>query len=64
MTIKELREYLDKEESSWTDQDKKYLGEFGDIGIMMPHYKSGKYAGVGPCKPTATYEFGIVFVEA
>ena len=63
MTVKELREYLDMEESRWTNTDRMYLGEFGDVPLMTLHYKNGKYVGVGHCKPAA-YEFGIVFVEA
>ena len=58
MTIKELREYLDREE------DRMYLGEFGDVPLMTLHYKNGECLGVGPCMAVAAYEFGIVFVEA
>lgn len=64
MTIKELREYLNKLESSWTAQDTTYLGEYEDQQIMVMHHKNGQYIGVGPGQPVAAYEFGIVFVEA
>lgn len=64
MNIKELREYLDREESRWTDEDRMYLGEFGDVPLMMLPYENGEYVGVGPCRPVAAYEFGIVFLTA
>ena len=64
MNIKELREYLDKEESRWTDMDRMYLGEFGDVPLMTLHYKNGECLGVGPCMAVAAYEFGIVFLTA
>ena len=50
MTIKELREYLDREESRWTDIDRECLGEFGDVTLMTLSYENGKYVGMGPCR--------------
>lgn len=38
MTINELRAFLDKEEAKYTEEDKKYLGEFGHTQILLPHF--------------------------
>ena len=56
--------YQSREESRWTNIDRMYLGEFGDVPLMTLHYKNGEYVGVGPCRPAASYEFDIVFLTA
>jgi hypothetical protein len=50
MRIQELRDFLNKEESKWTGEDRKYLGEFGDQEIYVPVYKWNPTKGAADFK--------------
>lgn len=41
LTVKEIREFLDKHEAKWTDEDTLYLGKFEDQLILSLPPKSG-----------------------
>lgn len=48
-TVKELREYLDKLESQWSEEDEKFLGPFEAQHFVVPSYDSeGRPRGFGP----------------
>ena len=39
MTVDELKTWLSTEESKWTEDDCKYLGEFKNQVIYSPHWE-------------------------
>ena len=48
-TVRELRAYLEKIESSWTDNDDYHLGKFED----QPIYAMTDYSGYSPAMVTS-----------
>lgn len=47
-TVKELREYLDAVEATWSEMDKQYLGEFEQQALWVPYFtKEGAFKGFG-----------------
>lgn len=65
ITVKDLREELDKLEKLWTKEDLKYLGKFEDCGIYVDAFdpnQNMKFGGIGRSKlPQYFGEFGICF---
>jgi len=55
-TIGELKEYLDKLETSWSEKDTQYLGKFEDQPLYLA------IGGKGVCQAHMQYwaEFGLV----
>jgi hypothetical protein len=41
LTVKELREFLDKHEAEWSETDVKFLGKFEDQRILSRSLKMG-----------------------
>ena len=58
--VKELREYLDKKESEWTEEDKEFLGPFEAQDIRIPFYENSKFYGYG--WPTIEYSLYTWFI--
>ena len=58
LTVKSLRKYLDDMEASWTEMDKRYLGEFENhkINTIFP----APTHGIGPAK--IIFDGGLDFI--
>ena len=51
VNVRELRKFLDEQESTWTDKDSYYLGEFEYQAVVVPYFSldgKGKFQGYGP----------------
>ena len=60
MTIKELREILDRWEQDWTDKDQEFLGRFEDQVVVTDCFDGkGKFAGIGAAKVLPQWELGL-----
>jgi hypothetical protein len=64
LNIRGLKAFLVDLESTWTEEDKEYLGEFEDQIVYVDYFKpNGFYAGLGHGKCWFTAEFGLMFTQ-
>ena len=61
LTIKELREELDRLEFLW-DMD-EYMGAFEDQTVMGDCYHNEKYEGIGPARIVPYWELGLCIFQ-
>lgn len=65
LSIKDLRDYLDKEESEWTDDIEDHFGKFEDQAILVDCFaiddeRKFRYKGVGHTRISKDLTMGYI----